>query len=119
MSKSYETYLKGLTTTENIEDYEETTKSAEKDLVDLLKDEKFLSMQISSALQKINMLEETNEKSEDNLEKLYNINFEFQTDGAKKVYKSYLDMETITLDKLNESLDILKARKKELNLKKK
>ena len=46
------------------------------------------------------------------LEKLYNINFEFQTDGAKKVYKSYLDMETITLDKLNESLDILKARKK-------
>lgn len=119
MSKSYETYLKGLTTTENIEDYEETTKSAEKDLVELLKDEKFLSMQISSALQKINMLEETNEKSEDNLEKLYNINFEFQTDGAKKVYKSYLDMETITLDKLNESLDILKARKKELNLKKK
>ena len=65
------------------------------------------------------MLEETNEKSEDNLEKLYNINFEFQTDGAKKVYKSYLDMETLTLDKLNESLDILKARKKELNLKKK
>lgn len=70
---------------------------------------------ISSSLESILTLEKIIDTQETNLEKLYNLDFEYQTKDSKKTYKDILSVDSFKLEELKNTLDILKSRKGELD----